>query len=240
MEHDLFISKVEPLVDFLKSLLSKQVVDNVSLKNQKATIVIRTGLNGFYEEHLTEIMQNRSFSVIIGESTDVSTKKILAVGVIFCNDGLSVQIDILDLIECPDSSAKSIFEELKKCIIKTQKLPPANSKAFCSDTTNSMMGAHKSVSSMIRQEFPWVVILKCSCHMAHLVASYPCKKLPKSMEDICRSIYGHFTHSGKRQHPFIEFQISIKLTCTGFSRLDRSGGFQSKLLLTRYWSSGIL
>jgi len=26
------------------------------------------------------------------------------------------------------------------------------------------------------------------------------------MEDICRSIYSHFTHSAKRQHAFIEFK----------------------------------
>ena len=69
-----------------------------------------------------------------------------------------------------------------------------------------MMGAHESVSSMIKQKFPWVVIVKCSCNMVHLVASYACKKLPKSMEDICRSIYSHFTHSAKRQYAFIEFQ----------------------------------
>ena len=68
------------------------------------------------------------------------------------------------------------------------------------------MGANQSVSSMIKEAFPWVVIVKCSCHMAHLVASYACKKLPKSMEDICRSIYSHFTHSHKRQHAFLEFQ----------------------------------
>jgi len=84
VENDLAISKVEPLVDFLKSLPSKQVVDNVRLKKQKATNVIRTGLSGFYEERLTETLQNRCFSVIIDESTDVSTKKLLAVGVIFC------------------------------------------------------------------------------------------------------------------------------------------------------------
>ena len=42
--------------------------------------------------------------------------------------------------------------------------------------------------------------------MVHLVASYACKKLPESMEDICQSIYSHMTHSAKRQHAFIEFQ----------------------------------
>ena len=118
MEQDLVISKVEPLVDFLKSLTSKQVVDNVRFKNQKATNVTQTGLSGFYEERLTETLQNRCFSVIIGESTDVSTKKLLAVGVIFCNDDhFHLKLTYLNLIEYPDSSAKSIFEELKKGIV---------------------------------------------------------------------------------------------------------------------------
>ena len=53
VEHDLAIPKVELLVGFLKLLPSKQVVDNVRLKKQKATNVLRTGLSGFYEERLT-------------------------------------------------------------------------------------------------------------------------------------------------------------------------------------------
>jgi hypothetical protein len=84
----LAISKVEPFVAFLKNLPSKQVVENVQLKKQKATNVIQTGLSGFYEDHLIEILRNCCFSVIIDESTDVSSKKLLAVGVIFCNDDL--------------------------------------------------------------------------------------------------------------------------------------------------------
>lgn len=78
--------------------------------------------------------------------------------------------------------------------------------AFCSDTTNVMMGNNHSVATLLRDELPDIIIVKCSCHMIHLCASYACLKLPKSLEDLCRNIFTHFNLSSKRQDAFKEFQ----------------------------------
>lgn len=86
------------------------------------------------------------------------------------------------------------------------KLPLNNWVGFCSDTTNAMMGDHLSVSTLIHKNHPGVVIVKCSCHSIHLVASYACKKLWNSLEDLVRTIYNHFKRSPKRTAAFADLQ----------------------------------
>ena len=77
---------------------------------------------------------------------------------------------------------------------------------FCADTYNVMFGVNHSVSTLIKERFPWIQAVKCSCHSIHLCASHAGKKLPKSLEDLCRNIYFHFNASPQRTDALREFQ----------------------------------
>ena len=48
--------------------------------------------------------------------------------------------------------------------------------------------------------------MKCLCHSAHLCASHACEQLPRSVEDLVRDIYSHFSHSAKRLAEHKQFQ----------------------------------
>lgn len=71
-----------------------------------------------------------------------------------------------------------------------------------------MIGNNHSVAVLLKEVLPNIIIVKCSCHLIHLCASHVCLKLPKSLEDLCRNIFTHFSLSSKRQHVFREFQNS--------------------------------
>ena len=77
---------------------------------------------------------------------------------------------------------------------------------YSSDTTNVMFGENNSVSQPLKSEVPFVQLVKCSCHLIHLVSSYAALKLPKSLEDLCRDVFNHFHCSSKRQAVYKEFQ----------------------------------
>jgi hypothetical protein len=77
---------------------------------------------------------------------------------------------------------------------------------FCADTCNVMFGAHHSVSTLLGDEMPYALTVKCSCHSAHLVASYATKRLPSGLEEGLRAIYNHFSHSTARRRNFKAFQ----------------------------------
>lgn len=52
---------------------------------------------------------------------------------------------------------------------------------FGSDTPTDMFGKHNFVASNLKLEKPCVVAIKCSCHLAHLVASQSTTKLPNNL-----------------------------------------------------------
>lgn len=204
VENNLPISTVEPLLDFIKLLPDKSVTNKIQLAKQKATNVIRNGLRPFFQSDLLDKLKKTFFSVYIDETTDVSVKKQLAIMVSYC-ENFETKVDVIDLVDCPDGTAHSIYNELIKAL-NENKVPLENWIGFCSDTTSTMMGQHKSVAQLINKNHPQVHVIKCACHMIHLVASYACGKLSNSLEDTCRTIFNHFSRSPKNTEAFKEFQ----------------------------------
>lgn len=114
-------------------------------------------------------------------------------------------VDLLDLVECPDGTAKkltnSILEWLHKSNIETKQVV-----GFCADTCNVMFGRNKSVSTLLKKEIPSIMAVKCSCHSIHLSSSKASEELPAELEDLIHLIYNHFSNSPKRREEFSEFQ----------------------------------
>ena len=93
----------------------------------------------------------------------------------------------VDLVEIPDGKAQTITDWVIQSLAE-KHIPMENVIGFCADTCNVMFGAHHSVSKLLVEKYPWIMPVKCFCHSIHLCASYTCKKLPKSLEDLCRKI----------------------------------------------------
>ena len=69
-----------------------------------------------------------------------------------------------------------------------------------------MFGANHSVSTLLKEEIPSIVTVKCSCHSANLVSCYASRKLPQNLEFTLREIFNHFSHSSARRREFSNFQ----------------------------------
>ena len=204
-EHHLPIVLCEPLIELMNTMFPQDVcLKKVKLGKQRASNIIRQVFGKYFMSQVCEILRERMFSVIIDETTDRSTSKQMSVIVqVFREE--KVQSLFLDIIEVTDSSAKGLFTAIKDCF-ESKQIPLENIVGFCSDTTNVMMGSSNSVATLLKSELPHIIIVKCSCHLIHLVASYACLKLPKYVEDLCRNVFSHFSLSSKRQHAFLEFQ----------------------------------
>lgn len=204
-ENYLPISLIEPLLLLLKILFSdNNALKRVCLGKQRASNVIRQVFGKYLLQELCEVLKERMFSVIIDETTDRSTTKQMSIIVQYW-DNNKMQNSFLDLVEIHDSSADGLVSTLKQSL-ENKQIPLDNIVAFCSDTTNVMMGGRHSVATLLRNLLPNMIIIKCSCHLIHLCASYSCLKLPKHLEDLCRNIFTHFSLSSKRQDTFKEFQ----------------------------------
>ena len=73
-----------------------------------------------------------------------------------------------------------------------------------------MIGAKNSVLSRFRSVQPNIVHIRCTCHVAVLCATNACKTFPKFIEQLCRDIHSHFSHSCKRLQLYKEFQEFVE------------------------------
>ena len=160
----------------------------------------------FYLYEAVSALQSHRFSIVIDETTDLSSVKQLAVlATYFDIQSFESKYFLLDLVELVDGTANGIYLATKQVFLELH-IPMENIIGYSSDTTNVMFGEHNSVAQLLKAEYPNIFIVKCSCHLIHLVSSYAALKLPKSLEDLCRDIYNHFHRSSKRQDVYQQFR----------------------------------
>ena len=116
-----------------------------------------------------------------------------------------MQYWLVNFLETDDGSARGIYSKMKE-VFNNMNIPMSKIIGYSSDTMNVMFGQYNSVVQLVKSEFSYVLLVKCSCHLIHLVASYAASKLPKSVKDLCGAVYAHFHHSSKRQDVYKEFQ----------------------------------
>ena len=206
-EHNLPISLSDDLLDFLRSLFPlDNTLKNVTLGKQKATNVIRQVLGFDYLKDAVMTLRSKKFSFIIDETTDKSTAKQLAIlATYFDMESFQLKQFLLDMVEVKDGTAKGIYSAVKQSFADLH-VPMSNIIGYSSDTTNVMFGQFNSVAQLLKEEFPDVITVKCSCHLIHLASSQAALKLPKGLEDLCRDIFSHFSRSSKRQDTYEQFQ----------------------------------
>lgn len=207
-ERNLAFVHMDTLIPLLSDIFPEcPTAQGLAMGRTKATAIVTQVLGPEFSTSLHNLLKKPGcyFSLILDETTDVSSKKQCAITVIYCDDDFNIKTSFLDMVEPESSSAESIFNSLKSCI-EDKNIPISNFVGFSSDTTNSMVGEHNSVFSRLKTEFPYMVCVKCSCHSIHLAASKACLHLPRSLEDTLRNIGSHFSRSDKRQRKLREMQ----------------------------------
>ncbi|XP_063912692.1 uncharacterized protein LOC135129472 [Zophobas morio] len=69
-----------------------------------------------------------------------------------------------------------------------------------------MIGKNHSFFQLLQNDVPHVILLRCICHSASLVASNACTVLPRSSEELLRGIYTYVSGSSKRSAQLQEMQ----------------------------------
>ncbi|XP_074033717.1 uncharacterized protein isoform X2 [Leptinotarsa decemlineata] len=204
------------LMDILSPLLTNifpdsQIARHLSIKRTKATVVVYECGNIFLNNLYKKLQEPGCFfSLILDETTDISAIKQCAYSVIyFDEEKYRIVNRFFDITEMEGSTADDIFTSLI-LTLQSKNIPFSNLVGFASDTPNVMVGQYHSVFSLMKDENPNIVCVKCSCHMVHLAASKACLKLPRSVEDLLRNLGSHFNRSSARHQKFKEFQIFFR------------------------------
>lgn len=107
--------------------------------------------------------------------------------------------------EANGATAIDLYNCLKNVILE-KRIPLTNLVGYSSDTTNVMFGDNQSVYVLLKANLPYIICVKCSCHLIHLAASKACLTLPRSIEDMLRNVGSHFSRSSARQGKLQEMQ----------------------------------
>ncbi|XP_060874828.1 uncharacterized protein LOC132948405 [Metopolophium dirhodum] len=108
-------------------------------------------------------------------------------------------------IDATNCTANSIFNQFKKSLDDKQ-IPIPNIIGIASDGANVIKGKNNSFVFRLKFEVPNFILMKCICHSSALVASKACKKLPRSAEELIRSISTYISGSAKRSAQLVEIQ----------------------------------
>ena len=206
-EHNIAFNVMDHLSELIPTLFpDSQIASNIKCKRTKATCIVRNVLGAQFHEDLVSQLKTSPFSILLDETTDVSTtKQLCAVVRLFDSSTECIASRFFRLYEVSKADAETLFTTVKEDLEKIG-IPLNNIIGYAADGANVMMGGHNSVRTRMEELNPHIFTMKCICHSAAICASNACTKLPRDTEDFIREVYSHFSHSAKRLSEYNAFQ----------------------------------
>lgn len=190
-------------VDHLTNILlkldpSSDALKNLKLHRTKCSMLIKNVIGPTMLEELIEEIGDSPYSIIIDESTDLSTLKVLCIMVRFFSHKRGQVVTtfyrILKIVEC---DAKSVHQVIVDQFEK-DGLQLENMVGIGVDGANVMVGKHNSVTAILKRKLPDLIIVKCVSHSLHLCAEKAAELLPRQLEFLVREAHNWFSYSPKR------------------------------------------
>lgn len=202
-EHNTPFQHADHLVECCKKIFpDSAIAQKISLKRAKASSVMQQDIAHHERQDIIFICQSQKFSIIIDESTDVSTKQVITVAVRYLDSKtMSVVDSLLQQIEVEDASSLGLFTALKN-LLNTLNIPMSNIVGFAADNCSTVMGSVVGFQAQLQREVPHVFVLGCVCHSFALCANTASKHLPSWLEAFIKNICFYFLRSSERNSQF--------------------------------------
>jgi hypothetical protein len=161
------------------------------------------------KEDTKEDISGQHFSLIVGETTDVSVHKVLAIIVrFFSRKSGKVTDALLELVSLSTATGESLFLAIRKAL-ESFGLDLNKCVGFGCDGASVMIGHYNLVWSCIHEINPDCVLMKCICHSLTLCIQQCFDKLPSNLGYLMQEIPGWFSHSIVRRDDFKALLESI-------------------------------
>ncbi|CAG9783200.1 unnamed protein product [Diatraea saccharalis] len=199
-EHNIPLRAMDHLSEILvKCFPDSEIAKKFSCKRTKAAAITYNVLGPEFEKDMiVDILRTASpsgkpvYSIVIDESTDVATVKVLAIVIrYFSETECTVKTKFLDLVDLSGETADHLFNALSSKLSELG-LDIKDVLGFAADTTNVMFGQHSGIVAKIKEVNPKCFFIKCVCHSAALSVSHACKILPRNLEQMIKEVYGYF------------------------------------------------
>ena len=170
----------------------------------KCSMIIKNELGESMREEIKESMKGQKFSLLVDESTDVSSTKLMAVCVCYFNSDLKkVVYQFLGQEEVVSCSGENLFLAIKK-ILDSYDLNFKDVVGYSSDGANNVAGQHNSVWSRVKEAAPDAVQLKCTCHSLALCVEHAFEEIPGNISVMLADVPAHFCRSSIRRESYLD------------------------------------
>ena len=161
-----------------------------------------------------DILDSPFVSVLIDESTDISTSENMIIYLIYLKDGLAV-VSYVGLVHVPAVDAESITETLLTFLTENG-LDVSQVSAFCSDGASVMTGSKGGVAAKCKKQNPFMVSTHCIAHRLALCCSDAADDVdyPSNAEVVINEVSAYFNRSGKRTVALKDLADTFKISRT--------------------------
>lgn len=151
---------------------SSQCDDIIRLHRTKCTALIKNVIAPSLLLDLIKDVGDSAFSVIVDESTDISTEKLLSICIKYYSKKNDVITQFLNFVSVVSCTAEDLFEAITN-YFKSINLKVENLIGIGTDGAANLCGKKHSLFTSLktRLDLKHLVLLKCICHSLHLCAS---------------------------------------------------------------------
>lgn len=184
--------------EMLKDIGKGSPLENLQLHRTKCSNIIKNIIEPCLKSELIKEVGDRPYSIILDESTDVSSEKYMAYMIRYYNTTQkAIVTDFLGFQELYHTTAAALYTAFTE-FMKEMSLNLTNLIAIGTDGASNLTGHRNSLYTHLKAEYPQVQLLKCVCHSLSLCAAKACEELPSSLEYLLRETRNWFAHSPLR------------------------------------------
>ncbi|XP_051153644.1 uncharacterized protein LOC127276934 isoform X2 [Leptopilina boulardi] len=202
------INSVDHLCDLLVHLGKNTLFDNFKMHRTKCGNLIKNVISPCMLIDLIDDIGDKSFSLIVDESTDVSTFKYLCLCVKYFSEKIGrIITDYLGIIVLERATADALYNAVVD-YCDDIKLKLENLVGIGTDGGSNLCGKNHSLYALLKKKYNRVQLLKCINHAIDNVASKSATEFPANIDFLCREVYKWFSHSSLRK---IEYRRTYEL-----------------------------
>jgi hypothetical protein len=215
-EHNVGTHAVDHLIPLVKSAFpDSKISQSMQLGRTKCSEIIKNVIGQQEINELVTYLRVIQFSVLVDETTDIGDIKSMCVLVRFVKN-CRVQTQPLELIDLDtkECNAEGLYKQFKTCLVEKHNTPIHNVIGVAPDGASVMIGKHNSFFANLKKEVRDVLLLRCICHSAALIANKACEELPKSQDELLRNVANYISGSAKRSSILQEIQQFLNVEKT--------------------------
>lgn len=206
-------------IDHLSEILLKDFGhSNLKLHRTKCSGLIKNVISPVLLLELLEDIGNSRYSLIVDESTDVSTTKYMCVCVrYFSTKKQQVVSEYLGLIELESTKSTDLYEYLKFFLVK-MGLELKNMIGIGTDGANNLCGCNHSLFTLLKKENPNIQLIRCVCHSLDNASKKAAESLPANIDFLCSEVYNWFSYSAQKKSDYKKFFDLLNMNHDGSTK----------------------